>query len=158
MSFQYDDGGRAAAGFRGDTSDCVCRSIAIATGLPYREVYDLIIKYSKGERTGKRKRKISHPRTGVHKYTRRKLLKDLGWEWVPCMGIGTGCQVHLTADELPSGRLIVELSRHVTAVIDGVVHDTHDPARDGTRCVYGYWRQRTGGGMQIKYPIRELDL
>ena len=23
---------------------------------------------------------------------------------------------------------------------DGVVHDTYDPSRDGTRCVYGYWR------------------
>jgi len=24
-------------------------------------------------------------------------------------------------------------------VIDGVLHDTHDCSRDGTRCVYGYW-------------------
>lgn len=27
------------------------------------------------------------------------------------------------------------------AVVDGVVRDTHDPSRDGTRCVYGYWRE-----------------
>ncbi len=29
--------------------------------------------------------------------------------------------------------------RHYTAVIDGVINDTHDPSREGTRCVYGYW-------------------
>jgi hypothetical protein len=28
----YDDGGRSAAGFKGKTSDCVTRAIAIATG------------------------------------------------------------------------------------------------------------------------------
>jgi hypothetical protein len=40
---------------------------------------------------------------------------------------------------LPNGRLIARCSRHLVAVIDGVIHDTHDSSRDGTRCVYGYW-------------------
>lgn len=61
--FTYDDGGRAAAGFKGSAGDCVARSIAIVAGL------------------------------------------------------------------------------HYTAVIDGIIHDTHDCSRDGSRCVYGYWRQ-----------------
>jgi hypothetical protein len=56
------------------------------------------------------------------------------------MQIGSGCTVHLSADELPSGRLVVSVSKHLTAVIDGVIHDTHDPSRRGTRCVYGYWQ------------------
>ena len=30
----YNDGGRTAAGFKGETGDCVTRAIAIATGLP----------------------------------------------------------------------------------------------------------------------------
>ena len=47
--------------------------------------------------------------------------------------------MHLTASDLPSGRLIVAVSRHLVAVIDGVIHDTHDPSRGGTRCVYGYF-------------------
>lgn len=55
------------------------------------------------------------------------------------MSIGTGCKVHLTSNELPAGRLIVKVSKHLTAVINGVVHDTHDPSREGTRCVYGYY-------------------
>ena len=56
------------------------------------------------------------------------------------MSIGSGCRVHLRADEPPPGRLIVKISRHYTAVIDGVIPDTHDASRGGTRCVYGYWR------------------
>lgn len=27
---------------------------------------------------------------------------------------------------------------------DGVIRDTHDPSRDGTRCVYGYWTAEPG--------------
>jgi len=40
MEFQFNDGGREAAGFKGKTGDCVTRSIVIATGLPYQKVYD----------------------------------------------------------------------------------------------------------------------
>jgi hypothetical protein len=56
------------------------------------------------------------------------------------MQIGSGCKVHLRADELPAGRLVVKLSRHLVAVIDGVIHDTYDCSRGGTRCVYGFYQ------------------
>jgi hypothetical protein len=36
MKWIHNDGGRADAGFRGETGDCVTRAIAIATGKPYR--------------------------------------------------------------------------------------------------------------------------
>jgi len=135
----YNDGGRSEAGYRGKTGDCVTRAIAIATGKPYREVYDALNGLAVTERLGKRKRSKSSARTGVYRVTYQKYLESLGWTWTPTMRIGQGCKVHLRSDELPSGRLIVVVSRHVTAVIDGIVHDTHDPSRDGTRCVYGYW-------------------
>ena len=88
MNFKYNDGGRVAAGFKGGTKDCVTRAIAIATGAPYQEVYDSIIELSKSERTGKRKKTKSHPRTGVHKATIRKQMTKLGWVWTPTMRIG----------------------------------------------------------------------
>ena len=143
VHFCFNDGGREAAGFKGRTDDCVTRAIAIATGLSYREVYDRVNSYGKVERMSKRQKRRSSARTGVQKRTTRNILADLGWEWHPTMGIGTGCQVHLRADELPGGTLIANLSSHVVAVIDGVVHDTVDPTRDGTRCVYGYWTPAT---------------
>src|SRR5271156_6304978 len=145
MVFVYNDGGRIAAGYKGKTGDCVTRSIAIASGLPYQYVYDLINDSGKTERTGKRKRGKSNARTGVYKTTIRTLLASLGWKWTPTMQIGSGCTVHLRAEELPAGRLIVSVSKHLTAVVDGVIHDTHDCSRRGTRCVYGYWQAPESG-------------
>ena len=147
MRWVYDDGGRAAAGFRGWTGDCVTRAIAIATELPYRDAYDLINTAALDERPRTRRDgslgRRSSARLGVARLTTRRLLADLGWNWTATMGIGTGCKVHLRDGELPGGRIIVRLSGHVSAVVDGVIRDTLDPSRGGTRCVYGYWaRQR----------------
>ena len=160
MEWVFDDGGRAAAGFKGKTGDCVCRAIAIATEMPYKEVYDLINEFAKTERTGKRKRGKSSARNGVYIPTIRKIMANLGWEWVPTMKVGQGCKVHLSEDELPSGRLVCQVAKHMTAVIDGVIHDTYDPNDRGVRiefrngheydilpndrCVYGYFRKKEG--------------
>lgn len=144
IQFQYNDGGRAAAGFNGKAADCVTRAIAIATGKPYSEVYDALNELAKRERKGKRKRGVSNSRTGVYKPTKRRYLESLGWRWVPTMFIGQGCKVHLRASELPKGRIIVGLSKHSAAVIDGVLQDIYDCSRDGTRCVYGYFFRPEG--------------
>jgi len=141
MEFVFDDGGRAAAGHKGKMGDCATRAIAIATGLPYQQVYNGLNGLSTTERCGKRKRGISNARTGVYKRTIRKFMEGLGWKWVSAMHVGGGCKIHLRADELPRGRLVCKVSRHMVAVIDGVLHDTHDCSRGGTRCVYGYYIQ-----------------
>jgi hypothetical protein len=141
LPYVFDDGGRKAAGYKGKTGDCVTRAIAIATGKPYQEVYDAINALAANERTGKRKRGRSSSRTGVYGTTQRKYLASIGWKFTPTMQIGSGCKVHLAKGELPMGRLIVSVSKHTTAVIDGVIHDTHDCSREGTRCVYGYFTQ-----------------
>lgn len=139
MEFQYNDGGRKQSGYKGNTGDCATRAIAIATGKPYQEVYDKINVMGKVEKTSKRRRGKTNARTGVHGHTMRKYMENIGWKWIPTMFIGKGCKVHLRADELPRGRIIVSLSKHYAAVIDGVLNDTYDCSRDGTRCVYGYW-------------------
>ena len=49
LKFVNNDGGRAAAGYRGQAGDCVVRSIAIVTGLPYQKyimIYSKLIKIS----------------------------------------------------------------------------------------------------------------
>ncbi len=174
MQFVKDDGGRAAAGFKGSTGDCVTRAVAIATGLPYADVYAALSDGMRTQRTTKRGSAKASARSGVS--TTRKWFKDymaaLGWKWTPTMHIGSGCTVHLVANELPAGRLVVAVSKHYTAVIEGVIHDTHNPSERGVsiyspgytgeipkgavwlengngwayspqRCVYGYW-QATG--------------
>lgn len=150
MRFVLDDGGRALAGYKGDAGDCVTRAIAIASGKPYQEVYDALNETAQTERTGKRKRGISSSRAGVYRTTYQKYLESIGAKWTPTMKIGSGCKVHLRDGELPMGRLVVSVSKHMVAVIDGVIHDTHDPQRHGiiiengvtrplSRCVYGYY-------------------
>ena len=137
--FVLNDGGRKAAGYKGFTGDCVCRSIAIATGKPYQDVYNDLNEAGWNERRSKRRSRKSSARTGIHKRTIRRYMETLGWAWTPTMQIGSGCKVHLRADELPDGRLVVSVSKHLTTVLDGVIHDTHNPSREGTRCVYGYF-------------------
>lgn len=139
VAFVYNDGGRCNAGLPGKASDCVARAIAIATGEAYQDVCRALDSLARLERKGRRKRKVSNSQTGVHRYAKSKYLKARGWKFITTMGIGTGCRVHLRGDELPKGRLIVQVSKHLVAVIEGVINDTHDCSRDGTRCVYGYW-------------------
>jgi hypothetical protein len=132
-----DDGGRAEAGYKGQTGDCVARAIAIATDLSYQEAYNLLNATASDDLDGDR----SNARTGVQKSITRAVMQRLGFNWTPTMSIGSGCTIHLRADELPGGVVVVKLSKHVATVIDGVLHDTYDCSRDGTRCVYGYWRK-----------------
>jgi len=141
--FVYNDGGRKAAGFKGDAGDCVCRAIAIAADLPYKAVYDRLAEGNASQRKSKRVRKQSRSaNNGI--YTKRKWFKDymssLGFVWVPTMQIGSGCNTHLKADELPSGRIVCNVSKHLVAMIDGIIQDTYNCSRKGTRCVYGYWK------------------
>lgn len=145
--FVEDDGGRAAAGFRGQAGDCACRAVAIATGLPYGDIYRRLGELAALERPrGGRRR--SSAREGVHARTVGRLLGQLGWEWVPAMKVGQGCRVHLAQGELPDGPLVVRVSRHFVAVVGGAVRDSHDPQRGGSRCVYGYWRKKAEGTVQ----------
>lgn len=141
MDFVEDDGGRAVAGYTGDTGDCLVRAICIIDEKPYKEVYDLVNEFCKDERNSKRRSRRSNARTGVHKATAKRILHSLGFNWTPTMFIGSGCKIHLKAEELPTGKLIAVVSKHWTAVIDGTIHDTYDPSRVGTRCVYGYWKK-----------------
>lgn len=145
MRWVYDDGGRYAAGRRGEANDCVVRAVAIAAELPYRDVYDALNQCAKAERV-KPGRKRSSARLGVSKRTFKRFMRQLGWVWTPTMRVGSGCRIRLRDDELPRGRLVATLSRHVVAVIDGVIHDTHDPARNGYRCVYGFWQAGDSDG------------
>lgn len=129
LAFQYNDGGRSRYFKAQKVGDCVTRAFAIATGKDYKEVYDLIFKIAK-----------ETPRNGVRKSVSKKVAKQLGGVWHPLMSIGTGCKSHLRVNEVPmQGKIVCSVSKHLTAIIDGVINDTYDCGRDGDRCVYGYW-------------------
>jgi len=145
----YDDGGRSKY-FKGRAGDCVVRAITIATGLDYKEVYDAlnIARANPGRVSEKTRRMLlanTSSRQGHSKRTYDRFIKEeLGWTWVPTKIPGQPGAVHLLREELPSGRLICRCSKHLVAVIDGVIHDTHDSSvsrthGQGKRMVYGYY-------------------
>ena len=127
--FKYNDGGRNKYFKATGVGDCTIRAIAIATGKDYLEVYKALKVLNGGKSC----------RNGTPKDVDKKYLTQLGWAWHPTMKIGSGCKVHLNENELPSGTIIVSVSKHLTCMIDGVINDTFDCSRQGTRCVYGYW-------------------
>ncbi len=139
MDHVFNDCGRHAACYRGQPGDCVCRAISIVTDHDYQIVYDALNELAAKEGISKKPMRSS-ARNGVYEATCHKFILSLGYQWVPTMFVGQGCKVHLRKHELPAGRLIVQLSVHMTAVVDGVIHDTNDPSRGGTRCVYGYYK------------------
>ena len=149
FDFSFNDGGRAEAGFKGGAGDCVVRAIAIAAQLPYLQVYEdlrLANEAYADTRNDKLARRLNakgvSPRNGNHRNVFHDYILSHGFQWVPTMRVGAGCQVHLRPDELPIGRLIVKVSKHLSAIIDGVIQDTHNPSRGGNRCVYGYYIRR----------------
>lgn len=158
---QLNDGGREKAGFKGGVGDCVVRSIAIAAKLPYLQVYEDLRSANqhyaelKNDRLARRlNNKGSSPRNGNHRNVFHDYILGLGFEWVPTMKVGAGCRVHLRPNELPDGTLIVKVSKHLTAIVDGVIQDTHDPSRGGNRCVYGYYIKKQAQ-KDLKRPIKK---
>ena len=143
-TFIFNDGGRAEAGYKGQTGDCVCRSICIVTGKPYNEVYQALAEGNFTQRKSKHSKKGKRTAAnGIN--TKRKWFNEymvsLGFKWVPTMFVGVGCKMHLKKEELPTGKIICNVSKHFVAVIDGVINDIYDCSREGTRCVYGYYYQ-----------------
>ena len=143
-TFIFNDGGRAEAGYKGQTGDCVCRSICIVTGKPYDEVYQALAEGNFTQRKSKHSKKGKRTAAnGIN--TKRKWFNEymlsLGFKWVPTMFVGIGCKMHLKKEELPTGKIICNVSKHFVAVVDGVINDIYDCSREGTRCVYGYYHQ-----------------
>lgn len=133
LEYIYDDGGRNKY-FKGQTGDCVCRSIAIASGKDYKEVYDLLFK-TMGE----------SPRNGVFtkKAKFKRMMQSLGFTWTATSGIGSHQAVHFVPGDLPSGNLVVATAKHYVAVVDNKVHDIFDSRTNPfgeCRKIYGYWK------------------
>lgn len=160
MKFKYNDGGRAESGRKGTAGDCVARAFSIALELPYEDVYKELASLNAEPKMHTRRARAKSggkfaksARNGVIITACHAFATRHGMVWTPTMKFGQGCKVHLQADELPTGRIVCQISNHLVAVIDGVINDTYNPNDRGVivdafgndittnRCVYGYWRK-----------------
>lgn len=128
MKYQYSDGGRAEAGYKGKTGDCVTRAIAIATGKPYKEIYKLLSERNKIAFG------VSSARNGVHKIVYESVLKELGFLWhkAPVFAERKARSYDMPKDKI----VIARMAHHLCAVVNGVAHDSFDSTN---KMVYGYW-------------------
>ena len=150
LEYHYNDGGRAAAGFRGKTGDCLVRAVAIATGLPYRDVYHTVSSTMKkhGYRASgnvylqtQELRKPGMLRVGA---VQRLVLKDYGFVKV---SLPPGPRPTYTQAFQQFGTCIVSTNGHVATLMDGALQDTFDgrtydyPTVAGERKARSVWVQ-----------------
>ena len=135
-NFIINDGGRAEAGYKGRTRDCVVRAIAIATGGNYKVIYREI--NSIGLRVANKK---SVARNGVPLNVMHLFMEQAGFEYV-VLPQSFKDRKNLLNYIPPSGKVILNLAGHVVASVDGVLHDTFDTraSKYGRRIVRGYFR------------------
>lgn len=150
VRYEYDDGGRAAAGYKGTCGDCGTRAAAIALQLPYKEVYDELNfirkEFLKKARTTRAKKQYEGSvRDGTTVDVMEEFMRRHGWRWIPKMKIGSGCTCHI-CDMPRHGRYVLRVAKHFCAFVDGTIRDTFHDRED--RCVYGYW---VNGVQEVRY-------
>tara|TARA_Y100000817_G_scaffold78551_1_gene60477 strand:- start:633 stop:1124 length:492 start_codon:yes stop_codon:yes gene_type:complete len=130
-SFKYNDGGRSQY-FKGkNAGDCVVRAIAIALELDYKTCYDELASLNK-ETEGKKT-----ARGGTHKANYEKFLKRHGWVWHSAPKLeGRKARYY----DMPNGRIIMRMARHLSALVEQEIHDTWDCSY---KMVYGYYAKPT---------------
>ena len=156
MEFNYNDGGRSTYFKAKNVDDSATRAIAIAMKRDYKEVYDELNRMAREDMLKRHKKGSS--RDGLWKGTWKRYLKDAGWIYVPTCKFGSHEKKMALVDGAlpPRGRFIIQLSGHLTTLIDNVINDTYDCSRqqfmnwmtgevttNDERCIYGYWREPT---------------
>jgi len=121
--FQYTDGGRSKYYTLKNVGDCVIRAIAIATERDYKEVVEDTWDFS---------RKYGCPINWKDVYI--PYLESLGWEKVSSPKF-KGRKAK--AKDLPKkGRYMMRQVHHLSALVDGVVHDIWDTSNKMVYCYY----------------------
>ena len=129
IGYRYDDGGRAAAGFKGHTGDCVVRAIAILTGIPYLDVYRRMAAAMKqagysasGDGYRQRPREALKPRLPVRKI-QNFVKTSYGLRRV---NLGLGSRPTYTETWRLHGDCLAGTAKHISAIVDHTLRDTFD--------------------------------
>ena len=117
VGYEFHDGGRKAAGYRGKTGDCVCRALAIISGRDYRECYIALARANKA--SGRRR----SARNGVKAAVYSRVFAEFGLQKVKQ---GRGPKHTLSTAYRIYGDCIVSTAKHLLAIKDGAVRDTFD--------------------------------
>ena len=162
LPYKRDDGGRAAAGFKGGTGDCLVRAMAIASGQPYREVYAHVAatyKVHGYKRTGNAYYMGRKSKRGqlTPKKAQDRALMDMGFTKVPLL---PGPRPTYTEVARVHGTAVVGTTKHIGVIRDGVYRDTFDDRTyewfgdTNERKAVSIWLPPTSGGTIATYTLR----
>jgi hypothetical protein len=122
--FRKFDAGAHIAGR--DKADCQVRALVHATGMRYREAWDLLYTVQ-GERMACGFRLVDALKAGDERFG---VVRTLAFKAIRGRKRMTGARFCI---EYPTGYFILRLAHHVAAVVDGTVFDTWDST---AKCVY----------------------
>lgn len=137
LGYQFNDGGRLAAGYKGRAGDCVPRAIAIALNLPYKQVRKELDDLNR-EMTGGLQKSTQN---GTEASVSHRFLTDRGWKLTL---LNKAYLKDIDVKDAP--RIIAVMPRHTAAIINNTVLDTWDCRHSRrTKCkspiVYGYYAE-----------------
>lgn len=119
------DAGREHSKRPRQKDDCTVRAIAIALTLPYDTAYDMLAD------AGRKCSKRFHLDEWLKEQTFAHRIAFPAVKGERRMNPAKFCVTY------PRGRFICKVAKHVFAVVDGVVNDTHRNRPD--RCIYVAW-------------------
>lgn len=129
IGYILDDGGRAAAGFKGDVGDCVVRAIAILTRIPYRDVYRrMATAMNQAGYAASGDNHRQKPRPGLPPRLSVRRIRNLVRTSCGLRRGNPGRGPHPTYTEAwpLHGDCLVGTARHISAIVDGNLRDTGD--------------------------------
>lgn len=137
MAYPYmkTDGGRSQSKRPKQRNDCTVIALAVSASLTYDAAYDIVASRGRKCAEGywfpfgfKTIRSGPMPEAGVR------------FDWISYPAVKYDRREHIDsfARSHKKGVFVLRLSKHVCAVVDGVVHDTHRTYDE--RCVYGAWK------------------
>lgn len=123
--FIIDDGGRAASGRHGDSGDCVVRAIALAGRMDYDFVYKALADASAAITNPLRNSKPGRrtARDGNAPSIVGPVLQSWGWT---DHSVPRGAHVGVLGELPDVSAMVVGVSGHWLAIVEGVVRDTWD--------------------------------
>lgn len=114
LTYHETDGGRAQHGYRGENNDCVVKSIAIATGIPYPEVHAAL--KARGRVNGR----------GTRGDVKADFLGTLPYVKRVTITLET-CRVWSFFQAHAKGTFLVSVPKHLTVIKNGKVLDEIPP-------------------------------
>jgi len=151
LKYCEDDGGRAAADYKGIAKDCVVRAISIATQQPYTQVYQDFMSlmraapYYMWHKKTKSDQLILNPspRNGISHELMSKYLESRGFTYVALLPAMPLSLESINILNLPSSAVLFEINdNHLTVIRNHTLYDHANIQVLPNQKIAAYWDKK----------------